>query len=126
MNTFFYRVDEVVKTFGHSESGEETFSHSLDFQFDTMRESRAQAYAYYTERLEVLSKEKEYFLPFAPTKDAAVGLIAIYALYLFFVECYNEEEYILHGLEGVEEEERNKTREIEQDVLTAFPEGNKK
>lgn len=120
MSLYYYRVDEVVKTFGRGDNQEEAFSHSLDFQFDTMQESRRQAYEYYRERLEVLSKEEEYFLPFAPTKDTKLGLIAIYSLTLYFVECYNEDEYYLHGLEGVSEEEKAEALKVEEDVLDHF------
>src|SRR5438045_2789362 len=101
MQPYFYRVDEFVRTFGRGESGEESFTHSLDFHFDTFQESRQQAYDYYHERLEFLSKEGEYFQPFVPTKDTQVGTIAVYSLTLYLVECYNEEEYYLYGLEGV-------------------------
>ena len=93
MLTYFYRVDEFVKTFGRGESREESFVHSLDFQFETIAESRLQAFAYYQERMDILSREKEYFLPFAPLKDTVTGLIAIFSLTLYLVECYNEDEY---------------------------------
>lgn len=120
MTKYFYRVDEAVKTFGRPESQEEAFSHSLDFQFDIIQESRLQAYMYYQKWLDELSKEEEYFLPIAPTKDTKLGLIAIYSLTLYFVECYNEDEYYLHGLEGVNEEERAASLKIEEDVFTHF------
>ncbi len=117
MLTYFYRVDEFVKTFGRGDSQEESFSHSLDFHFDTIHESKLQAYNYYNERLEVLSKEEEYFLPYVPTKNTKVGLLAVYSLTLYFVECYNEDEYYLHGLEGVGESEKSESKQIEAEVL---------
>ena len=117
MLAYFYRVDEFVKTFGRGESQEESFSHSLDFRFDTIQESRAQAYDYYYERLEVLTKEETYFLPFTPVKDSSLGNIAVYSLTLYFVECYNEDEYYLHGLEGVDENEMAESKKIEAEIL---------
>jgi hypothetical protein len=117
MHTYFYRVDEVVRTFGRGESQEEAFVHSLDFQYESALESRTQAYAYYNERMEVLSNEPGYFLPFAPIKDTQARLVAVYSLTLYFVECYNEDEYYLHGLEGVNEEEKMRAREVEAEVL---------
>jgi hypothetical protein len=117
MVTYFYRVDEFVRTFGRGESREEAFTHSLDFHFDTTRESKLQAYGYYKERLDVLAKEEEYFLPFTPVKDTKLGPVAIYSLTLYFVECYNEEEYYLHGLEGVSETEMAESKKIEEEVL---------
>lgn len=117
MVTYFYRVDEFVQTFGRGESREEAFTHSLDFYYETPKESKLQAYDYYQERLEVLAKEEEYFLPFTPVKDTKLGLIAIYSLTLYFVECYNEDEYYLHGLEGVSESEKAESKKIEAEVL---------
>jgi hypothetical protein len=117
MATYFYRVDEYVSTFGRSQGQEESFSHSLDFYFDTLQESKQQAYDYYNDRLSFLSKEGAYFLPFAPVKDTSLGDIAIYSLTLYFVECYNEDEYYLHGLEGVSEEEKEEAKEVEWEVF---------
>ena len=117
MQTYFYRVDEIVKTFGKGDSQEEGFSHSLDFQCDSLAESRLQAYEYYQERVDVLSKEEDYFLPFAPVKDSYVGLLATYSLTLYFVACYNEDEYYLYGLEGASEDEAAKAREVEAEVF---------
>lgn len=117
MLTYFYRVDEFVKTFGRGEGQEESFTHSLDFLFDTVQESKLQAYAYYEERLGLLVKEAEYFLPFAPVKDTKLGLIAVYSLTLYLVECYNEDEYHLHGLEGVSEAEMIEAKKVEAEVL---------
>jgi hypothetical protein len=117
MLTYFYRVDEFVKTFGRGESREESYVHSLDFQFETVAESRLQAFAYYQERMDILSREKEYFLPFAPLKDTVTGLIAIFSLTLYLVECYNEDEYYLHGLEGVPENEKAGARKIEAEIF---------
>ena len=120
MQPYFYRVDEFVRTFGRGESQEESFTHSLDFYFDTVGESRQQAYDYYKERLDFLSKEDEYFLPFEPTKDSSLGAIAVYSLTLYFVECYNEDEYYLYGLEGVNEQEKAEAREVEAEVLNGI------
>lgn len=117
MQTYFYRVDEFVKTMGR-ESGEESFSHSLDFKFDTIHESKRQAYAYYMERLQFLQRENQHFLPFVPVKDSNIGLIAVYSLVLYFVECYEEDEYCLHGLEGVLESEAAESLKIEKEVLS--------
>jgi hypothetical protein len=122
MQTYFYRVDEFVKTFGRGEGHEESFTHSLDFQYDTVQESKKQAYSYYEERLEILSKEEDYFLPFTPAKDTKLGLIAVYSLTLYFVECYNDDEYYLHGLEGVPDEEKAESERIEMEVLNAVEE----
>jgi hypothetical protein len=122
MQTYFYRVDEFVKTFGRGEGQEESFTHSLDFQYDTVQESKTQAYSYYEERLEILSKEEDYFLPFTPAKDTKLGLIAVYSLTLYFVECYNDDEYYLHGLEGVPDEEKAESERIEMEVLNAVEE----
>lgn len=117
MTTYFYRVDEFVTTFGRSQGQDESFSHSLDFHFDSVEESRRQAYDYYNERQEVLAKEEAYFLPFAPEKDTHLGDIALYSLTLYFVECYNEDEYYLHGLEGVSDFEKTEAMHVEQEVL---------
>jgi hypothetical protein len=117
MLTYFYRVDEFVKTFGRGEGGEEAFVHSLDFQFDTLAESRVQAFSYYAERMETLNGEKAHFLPFAPLKDTAVNLVAVFSLTLYLVECYNEDEYYLHGLEGVPEHEKVRAEEIEAEIF---------
>lgn len=117
MTTYFYRVDEFVTTVGRGQGPDESFSHSLDFHFDSVEESRRQAYDYYNERQQVLAKEKAYFLPFAPEKDMHPGDIALYSLTLYFVECYNEDEYYLHGLEGVGEHEKTEARHVELDVL---------
>ncbi len=119
MLTYFYRVDEFVRTFGRGESQEESFTHSLDFQFDTVQESKVQAYDYFRDRLEVLAKEEEYLLPFTPVKDTGLGQIAVYSLTLYFIECYNEDEYYLHGLEGVSENEMAEAREVEAEVLNS-------
>lgn len=116
---YYYRVDEYVRTHGRNGGQEESFTHSLDFQFDTPQESREQAYAYYTERLEFLSTAGNYFLPFALAKDPALGCIALYSLTLYFVACYNEDEYYLFGLEGVDEEERKKALQAEEECLKA-------
>lgn len=118
MQTYFYRVDEFVKTRGRSEGAEESFSHSLDFKFDTIHESKKQAYDYYTERLQFLQREDQHFLPFVPRTDTNVGLIAVYTLILYFVECFEEDEYCLHGLEGVPESERLESLKIEDEVLS--------
>jgi hypothetical protein len=117
MTTYFYRVDEFVTNFGKGQGPDESFSHSLDFHFDTVEESRRQAYDYYNERHELLAKEQAYFLPFAPTKDTHLGDIALYSLTLYFVECYNEDEYYLHGLEGVDDYEKTEARNVELEVL---------
>lgn len=117
MSTYFYRVDEYVSTFGRSKGQDESFTHSLDFNFDSVQESKRQAYDYYNDRLSFLAKEEAYFLPFAPTKDTSLGDIALYSLTLYFVECYNEDEYYLHGLEGVSEEEKAEARKVEWEVL---------
>lgn len=116
MATYFYRVDEYVSTFGRSQGQEEFFTHSLDFHFDSVQESKRQAYEYYHDRLAFLAREEAYFLPFASTKDTSPGDIALYSLTLYFVECYNEDEYYLHGLEGVSEEEKADAREVEWEV----------
>lgn len=115
--TYFYRVDEFVATSGRGERKEESFSHSLDFHFDSLAESKKQAYEYYTDRLLFLAKESDYFLPFTPATDASPGLIAAYSLTLYFVECYDEEEYYLYGLEGVDDDEKRRAGEIEAEVF---------
>lgn len=115
--TYFYRVDEFVTTSGRPERKEESFSHSLDFHFDSVSESKTQAYDYYYDRLQFLAKESDYFLPFTPSTNASPGLIAAYSLTLYFVECYDEDEYYLHGLEGVDEEEKRQAVEIEAEVF---------
>lgn len=115
--TYYYRIDEFVATSGRSEKKEESFSHSLDFHFDSLAESKTQAYQYYYDRLLFLSNESNYFLPFTPATNAHSGLIAGYSLTLYFVECYNEDEYYLHGLEGVAEEEKKRASEVESEAI---------
>jgi hypothetical protein len=117
MKTYYYRVDEYVNVFGRGDGQDQSFSHSLDFTFDTLSESRHQAYDYYHDRLQILSKEEGYFLPFVPIKDTHLGLVAVYSLTLYLVECYNEDEYYLHALEGIPEEESIASRKIEEELL---------
>jgi len=113
---YFYRVSEFVSTFGMDEGKNEPLDHEEDFKVNDLLECKAKALKYYCERYAGLENTK-YFLEFESPKNFEFGKHAVYSLILSLVEYYDEDNYILYPLLGVDEEEITESKETETMVL---------
>src|SRR4051794_10042479 len=76
---FFYRVNELVTTFGDDGFKKDSFSHNEDFKDTNLLQCRIEAEKYYWERLRGFENGK-YLLPFASPKDSEEGKHAAFSI----------------------------------------------
>ena len=113
---YFYRVWELVTTFGKDEGKNEPFSHTEEFKGDDLLKCKEQAEKYYLERLEGLEQGK-YFLPFASPQNFQFGKNAAFSITVALVEFYSEDDQYEHITFGDEESVMAESREIEAEVI---------